>query len=117
MEASKLPREIEEEQSLESFAPPVDMDLDPLIRRAVLVLRRAGIETYESCSGEHGHAFCEPTVRFAGGPSAAYRAFAAAIECGLPVVAVRPVCYQAEGNHLSGPFGEITFLAEGLARG
>ena len=106
----ELPAQIRERESLESFAPLVDMELDAGIRHAVLVLRRAGIETYESCSGEPGHAFCEPTVRFHGGPAAAYRAYAAAIECGLPVFALRPVCFQIENGQLAGPFGEITFL-------
>lgn len=113
MTDDELPRQREERESLENFAPPVDMELDAKIRHAVLVLRRAGIETYESCSGEPGHSFPEPTVRFHGGPTAAYRAFAAAIECGLPVIGLRPVCFQIENGQLAGPFGEITFLATG----
>jgi hypothetical protein len=33
---------------LEQFEPATDLDLDPGIRHAVLVLRSAGIETFES---------------------------------------------------------------------
>lgn len=103
-----------ERESLEGFAPLVDMELDALIRRPVLILRRAGIETYESCSGEPGHAFREPTIRFCGGAARAYQAFTASIEHGLPVVALRPVCFQVVNGNLAGPFCEITFDLEGL---
>jgi hypothetical protein len=41
--------------------------LDSGIRDAVLLLRENGIETIESCQGGNGHAYPEPTVRFAGG--------------------------------------------------
>src|SRR4051812_9208509 len=47
---------------IEAFAPAVDMELDAGIRQAVLILRRAGIETFESCEGGDGHAFEVPTV-------------------------------------------------------
>jgi hypothetical protein len=42
-------------------------ELDPGIGPYVDVLRAAGIETFESCEGGDGHAYAEPTVRFAGG--------------------------------------------------
>ena len=45
------------------FDPP----LDPKIEQAVLVLRSAGVETFESCEGGEGHAYTEPTIRFHGG--------------------------------------------------
>ncbi len=44
------------------FSPP----LDPGIESAVLALRAAGIETFESCEGGRSHAYPEPTVRFYG---------------------------------------------------
>lgn len=59
---------------LEQFAPATDLELDAGIRRAVLVLRSAGIETFESCQGGPGHAFPDPTVKFHGSAWEGYRA-------------------------------------------
>lgn len=50
------------------------LDLDPGIRDAVRILRRGGVETFESCQGGYGHpenpggkhAYAEPTVRWHG---------------------------------------------------
>ena len=39
------------DDDLERFAPDVDLDLDPGIRRAVLLLRRAGVETMRTVRG------------------------------------------------------------------
>jgi len=93
---------------LEQFAPNGPSDLDAGIRRAVLVLRSAGIETFESCEGGDGHAFTEPTVRFNGGTWAGYRAFAVAMEHGLPVTAVR-YTYATHNGHLGPPCWEMVF--------
>lgn len=101
-------------EDLEEYAPVVDLELDALIRRPVLILRQAEIETYESCSGEAGHAFTEPTIRFGGGAPMAYRALTAALQYGLPVLALRPVCSQIVDGHPQGPFCEIVFHAEAL---
>jgi hypothetical protein len=65
----------ERDQSpLEQFAPSTDLELDAGIRRAVLILRSAGVETFESCEGGPGHAFPDPTIKFHGGAWAGYRA-------------------------------------------
>jgi hypothetical protein len=93
---------------LEQFAPVTDMELDFGIRDAVLALRAAGIETFESCEGGKGHAFPDPTIKFQGGPWAGYRAFAAAMERGLPVLRIQQV-YGVSGNHLEGPWWEMIF--------
>ncbi|MGY3588172.1 hypothetical protein ACVIGB_002869 [Bradyrhizobium sp. USDA 4341] len=55
------------QKGLEQFAPATDLELDSGIRHAVLALRVAGIETFESCEGGHGHAFPDPTIKFHGG--------------------------------------------------
>lgn len=95
--------------SLEAFSPnEVEWKLDPGIRRAVLVLRQGGVETFESCDGSQGHSFHEPTVRFHGDSWAGYRAFAVAMEHGLPVGELRRV-YAAQDTQLSGPWWELTF--------
>lgn len=44
----------------------LDKDMDREIAPIVEILRRGGIDTYESCAGGAGHAFAEPTVRFHG---------------------------------------------------
>ena len=84
------------------------LPLDRWIGYAVKVLRDAGIETYESCQGGKGHAFTDPTVRFHGGPAEGFRAFAAAVECGLPVYAIRRFWAVSDGE-LTGPHWEIVF--------
>lgn len=95
---------------LESHAPAVDMELDAGIRRAVLILRASGIETFESCEGGAGHSMPDPTVRFWGGTWAGYRAFAVAMEHGLPVLHLR-YCYTVVNGHLETPCWELTFHA------
>lgn len=92
----------------EQFAPATDLELDAGIRRAVLMLRSAGVETFESCEGGAGHAFPDPTIKFHGGAWAGYRAFAAAVECGLPVLRIQKV-YGVSGAQLEGPWWEIVF--------
>lgn len=75
-------------ETLEAFAPVVDLDMDPGIRRAVLILRSAGVETFESCEGGAGHAFPDPTIRFDGDAWAGYKAFAVAMEHVRPSVRI-----------------------------
>lgn len=96
------------EDELEAHAPAVDMELDAGIRRAVLILRANGIETFESCEGGEGHAFPDPTVRFHGGSWVGYKAFAIAMEHGLPVLHLR-YSFTAVHGHLEAPCWELTF--------
>lgn len=86
------------------FDPP----LDPGIRDAVEVLVVAGIETFESCEGGSGHAYPEPTVRFHGERSEGYRAFAVALQAGLPVTGLKRV-WPVVDEELTGPWWELTF--------
>lgn len=83
--------------------------LDPGIRLAVERLQAAGIETFESCEGGHGHAFTEPTVRFHGGPEAGWRALGICLAYGLPVLCVRRVWYVLDANEPTGPEWELVF--------
>lgn len=99
--------------TLEAFAPnEAEWKLDAGIRHAVLILRQGGIETFESCDGQAGHSFSEPTVRFHGDSWAGYRAFAVAMEHGLPVGELRRV-YAAQDAQLNGPWWELTFRPTG----
>lgn len=84
------------------------MEIDPGIKRAVLLLREAGIETFESCEGGPGHACPEPIIKFDGGAWAGYRAYAVAMEHGLPVLELRQT-YASVNGHLEGPWWELTF--------
>lgn len=95
---------------LDQFAPDIDMEVDAGIRRAVLILRSQGIETMESCEGGPGHAFPDPTIKFHGSTWAGYRAFAIAMEHGLPVLHLR-YTYGVDGGQLSAPCWEMTFAA------
>jgi hypothetical protein len=90
---------------------PCPEGLDPGIREAVLRLREAGVETFESCEGGAGHTFAEPTVRFHGEPSEGFRAFAAVFaKYGLRVKDLRRV-WRIEDGELNGPCWELTFYS------
>ncbi len=94
--------------SLDDFTPAVDLPIDEEIREAVLVLRRGGVETFESCQGGDGHAFDAPTIKFNGDAWAGYKAFAIAMEHGLPVRRVQRA-YGVVNGQLEGPWWEIVF--------
>lgn len=98
--------------SFEAFAPETDLELDPGIREAVLILRSQGVETFESCEGADGHAFREPTIRFHGDSWAEYRAFAVAMEHGLAVQDLRRA-WDVINGQLHGPWWEMTFRTTG----
>jgi len=97
---------------LDQFEPVTDMPLDAGIRDYVLTLRSGGIETFESCEGGSGHVFPEPTVRFHGGVSEGFRAFAVAKQYGLPVFKVR-LSYTVLDGILTGPWWEMVFATTG----
>lgn len=82
--------------------------LDKGVRRAVEILSKAGIETYESCEGGPGHSYPEPTIRFYGDRSEGFRALAVALQHNLPVSAVRRVWIVNDGEPI-GPDWEIVF--------
>jgi hypothetical protein len=85
-----------------------ELPLDRWIGYAVKVLRDAGIDTYESCQGGPGHAFPDATIRFTGPRETGLRAVAAALECGLPVYALRRF-WRVQDGELTGPDWEIVF--------
>lgn len=85
--------------------------LDPGIALAVETLREYDVETYESCQGGPGHSYPEPTVRFHGQPEEGFRAYAAAVERGLPVKDLRRIWEVVDGE-LSGPKWEMTFSGQ-----
>src|SRR4030042_563007 len=89
-----IPKEV-----MTSYDPP----LDPGIRDAVEELRRAGVETFESCEGGPDHAYPEPTVRFHGEQPEGFRALAVAQGAGLTVAALRRV-WSIEDGEPNGPW-------------
>lgn len=72
---------------LGDFSP----QLDKGIEKEVLILRGAGVETYESCEGTSGHTYAEPTVRFHGCSYEGFRALSVALMYGLEVRALRRI--------------------------
>ncbi len=92
----------------QSYFEKLRPTLDPGIARAVGVLMNAGIETFESCEGGAGHAYAEPTVRFAGERAEGFRALTAALEHGLRVTDLRRVWPVVDGEP-TGPWWELVF--------
>lgn len=88
-----------------------DHPLDPGIAKAVEVLRKAGVETFESCDGGEGHAYPEPTVRFHGNRAEGMYALAAVLNAGLRVYNLRRI-WRIEDGEPTGPWWEMTFLLE-----
>ena len=88
--------------------PRFNPELDPGIREAVIALKDAGVETFESCQGGEGHSYVEPTVRFHGDRGEGMRALGVAISSGLPVQDLRLVWPVIDGNP-TGPYWEMTF--------
>jgi hypothetical protein len=119
-ESAGLGRDLDTEQlhpgfegrsDLDPFEPITDTGLDPGIKRYVMALRAGGIETFESCEGGEGHPFPEPTIRFHGGAAEGFRAFAVAVERGLPVFKVR-LSYTVEDGFMTGPWWEMVFTTK-----
>lgn len=82
--------------------------LDEGIKHAVLVLRAAGVVTYESCEGGEGHSFPHPTVKFYGTMAEGWRALGVCKNHGLPVRALRRA-WDMEDGEPSGPYWEVVF--------
>ena len=77
----------------------------------VSILRECGIETFESCEGGDGHTFSKPTICFYGDTLEGWRALAAAMQRGLPVLRLSYV--WAMRDYLpDGPYWEMTFKQE-----
>lgn len=92
-----------------TFAATFEYPLDDGIAHAVMVLRDAGVETFESCEGGDGHCYPEPTVRFHGGRGEGWRALGVAQQRGLPVSALRR-SWPVDDGEPTGPWWEMTFI-------
>ena len=82
--------------------------LDPGIAAYVETLRQADVETFESCESGKGHCYPEPTIRFHGERPEGFRALAVALQCGLPVYALRRI-WTIDSGEPTGPYWEMTF--------
>jgi hypothetical protein len=89
-----------------------DPPLDAGIFDAVEILRKAGVETFESCEGGSGHAYPEPTVRFHGDQAEGFKALAAAMRGGLKVAALRRT-WPVLDCEPTGPWWELTLHTSG----
>lgn len=96
------------ESNLSEQEEAAEIGLDAGIARAVMILMRNGVETFESCEGGQGHSYPEPTVRFHGEYAAGFHAFSVAISYGLPVSSLRRI-YTCQDSELKGPWWEMTF--------
>lgn len=86
------------------FDPPLDAG----IRRAVEILVKAGVETFESCEGGEGHSYSEPTIRFHGDRSEGFRVLALVLQNNLPVSTLRRA-WNLNNGEPTGPIWEIVF--------
>jgi hypothetical protein len=86
-------------------------ELDPGVAEYVNVLREHGVHTFESCEGGPGHAFPEPTIRFAGQMPEGFRALAVALEHRFPVRALRRYWRVSDGEP-TGPDWELSFWSK-----
>ena len=89
---------------LKDFDPPLDAG----IRKAVEILYKADIETFESCEGGESHSYPKPTIRFHGDRSEGFRALAVALQNDLPVSFIRRV-WDINDGEPTGPIWEIVF--------
>jgi hypothetical protein len=87
----------------------VSFGLDPGIKKYMERLQDSGIETFESCEGGKGHAYPEPTIRFHGTPEAGWRALAACLAFGFPVLYLRRIWCILDGGEPNGPYWEVVF--------
>jgi hypothetical protein len=78
---------------------------DPGIRKAVRVLREAGVDTFQSCEGGPRHCDAEPNVDFGRGrrPEDGWKALAVALENRLSVLYLR-LQWNVEFGHPTGPY-------------
>jgi hypothetical protein len=94
---------------LDTCASEVDLPIDPGFRDAVIIiLRRGGIETFESSEGSVGDVSDELTIKFRGNSLAGYKAFAIARQNGLSVWRVQRA-YGVVDGQLGEPWWEIIF--------
>ena len=91
-------------KAAKKFSPPLDKG----IKKYVEILRKNGIETYESCEGGDGHAYPKPTICFYGEIAEGFRALAIAIENGLPIDEIRRF-WSIQDLQPVGPDWAITF--------
>ena len=73
------------------------------------ILRKYGIETFESCEGGLGHSYPEPTVRFYGTSDAGWRAVGICLAHGLPTAQLRRAWNVLDAHEPTGPHWELTF--------
>jgi hypothetical protein len=91
---------------------PAKYGLDEGIGLWVNLLRRHGVETFESCQGGEGHSYPEPTIAF--GASArvedGWHALAIALTYGLPVSELRMTwMIERAGSWPTTPRWEMVF--------
>ena len=89
---------------MNNFDPPLDAGIEKVVN----ILFDVGIETFESCEGGVGHAYCEPTVRFHGDRFEGLKAFTIAMKNNLNATDLRRI-YQIIDGELTGPHWEMVF--------
>lgn len=82
--------------------------VDLRIVRAVKVLKDAEFTTIESCEGGEGHAYPEPTIKFAGSRATGWRALGELLTFGLPLNHIGQMWSMTDG-HPKGPNWIVTF--------
>ena len=88
----------------------IDKDsIDKGILSEVLILRKHGVETFESCQGGIGHCFPEPTIKFYGDKNEGIRVAHICLQEDLPIFKIGRSFYVSDGE-LTTPFWELTLI-------
>ena len=88
--------------------PEYEPPLDDGIRHYVEVLASHHVHTIESCEGDLGHTYYEPTVVFSVEASEGFRALSVAMRHGFPIDKISKVWTMMDSDP-DGPYGEMTF--------
>lgn len=89
----------------------IDQDaIDKGILNEVLILRKHGVDTFESCEGGVGHCFPEPTIKFHGDKNEGIRVAHICLQENLPVFKIGRTFYVDDGE-LTTPYWELVLIS------
>ncbi len=85
--------------------------IDKGILNEVLVLRKHGVDTFESCQGGVNHSFPEPTIKFHGDRNEGIRVAYICLQEFLSITEIRRT-FSIENEEITMPYWEVVFKSE-----